>query len=129
MREKFVGLEGEKHLEENIDNLCAAFQESVADVVVDRCQNAIKVFKDGFFDQNTLVVAGGVAANQHLSKRLKSLAEENSMSLVIPPPNLCTDNGAMVAWAGVERLRLNLIDSLDFAPKPRWPLDGQNIQI
>jgi len=70
------------------------------------------------------VVAGGVAANQYLRKRLDGLAGREGFRLVAPPVELCTDNGVMVAWAGIERLRLGLTDALDFAPRPRWPLDA-----
>ena len=71
----------------------------------------------------TLVVAGGVAANQAIRTRLQGLAADRGMDFAVPAPALCTDNGAMVAWAGVERFRLGLTDGLDFRPRPRWPLD------
>ena len=70
-----------------------------------------------------LVCAGGVAANQAIRKVLHRLAFEIGTTLVAPPPALCTDNGAMIAWAGAERLVLRLTDSLDVAPRARWPLD------
>ncbi len=104
-------------------NLCADFQLAVNDVVADRTQNAINIFKKHFPLGKSLVAAGGVAANLELRKRLKILVEQNGMKFTAPPPQLCTDNGAMIAWAGVERLRLGLVDNLDFSPKPRWPLD------
>jgi N6-L-threonylcarbamoyladenine synthase len=69
------------------------------------------------------VVAGGVAANGYLRTRLKGMAAREDVRLIAPPQRLCTDNGAMIAWAGIERLRLGLTDRLDFAPRPRWPLD------
>jgi N6-L-threonylcarbamoyladenine synthase len=69
------------------------------------------------------VAAGGVAANAYLRARLAALAETENVRLITPPQHLCTDNGAMIAWAGVERLRLGLTDDLDFKPRPRWPLD------
>ena len=71
-----------------------------------------------------LVAAGGVAANSALRHALESMADEYGLPLVVPPPALCTDNGIMIAWAGLERLRLGLTDTLDFKPKPRWPLDA-----
>jgi N6-L-threonylcarbamoyladenine synthase len=70
-----------------------------------------------------LVVAGGVAANQMVRTRLEGLAQRAGWRFEAPPLALCTDNAAMVAWAGIERLRLGLRDGLDFAPRPRWPLD------
>jgi len=71
-----------------------------------------------------LVVAGGVAANVYLRGRLETLAATHGARLVAPPIKLCTDNGAMIAWAGLERLRLGHSDALDFRPRPRWPLDA-----
>jgi len=68
-------------------------------------------------------VAGGVGANKALRGELEKLANSHQMVLVAPPPILCTDNGAMIAWAGLEKLKLGETDGLDFAPRPRWPLD------
>ena len=70
-----------------------------------------------------LVVAGGVAANRALRTRLGDVAADAGIDLAVPPPELCTDNGAMIAWAGIERLRLGLTDGLDASPRARWPLD------
>jgi len=101
-----------------VADLCAGFQRTVGDVLVDRCGNALALSS-----MTTLVVAGGVAANQYLRGRLEELAASHGARLVAPPMSLCTDNAAMIAWAGIERLRLGRIDGLDFAPRPRWPLD------
>ena len=101
-----------------VADLCASFQRTVGDVFVDRCTNAL-----GLAPMPTLVVAGGVAANAYLRRRLEEMAAAHGARLVAPPVRLCTDNGAMIAWAGVERLRLGRIDGLDFRPRPRWPLD------
>jgi N6-L-threonylcarbamoyladenine synthase len=87
-------------------------------VLVDRCANALRAAPSP-----VLVVAGGVAANAYLRSRLQELAEEHGARLVAPPLHLCTDNGAMIAWAGLEHLRLGRTDPLDFRPRPRWPLD------
>ena len=103
-------------------NLCAEFQLAVSDVVADRTQNAIDIFGKAFPSGKTLVAAGGVAANLELRKRLSILAEQNEMKFIAPPTHLCTDNGAMIAWAGIERFRLGLVDNLDFSPRPRWSL-------
>ena len=70
-----------------------------------------------------LLAAGGVAANLYLRQRLEDVAGRHGARLVAPPVKLCTDNGAMIAWAGIERLRLGMVDALDFKPRPRWPLD------
>jgi N6-L-threonylcarbamoyladenine synthase len=103
-------------------DLCASFQQAVADVVADRCAHAIARFAEAHPDGNTLVVAGGVAANTALRERLAALCALTGFRFVAPPQKLCTDNGAMIAWAGLERLRRGIADPLDFAPRPRWPL-------
>ena len=108
----------------DIADLCAAFQRAVGDVMVDRCRNAIAAFRAGFPGGATLVVAGGVAANADLRGRLEALAADSGFAFAAPPPRHCTDNGAMIAWAGIERLALGLVDGLDFAPRPRWPLEA-----
>ena len=104
-------------------DLCAGFQAAVADVLADRARNAIAVFRDRWPDGDTLVIAGGVAANLALRARLAAVAGEAGLRLAAPPPALCTDNAVMIAWAGIERLRLGLTDGLDASPRARWPLD------
>lgn len=104
--------------EADVADMCASFQAAAGDVLVDRTAVAIRGERP-----STLVVAGGVAANAYLRGRLAALAAAEGVRLVAPPQRYCTDNGAMIAWAGVERLRLDLVDPLDFAPRPRWPLD------
>ncbi len=101
-----------------IADLCASFQRTVGDVFADRCAHALALAPS-----STLVVAGGVAANVYLRGRLEEVAAAHGAKLVAPPVRLCTDNGAMIAWAGAERLRLGQTDALDFRPRPRWPLD------
>ncbi|MGE5539683.1 MAG: tRNA (adenosine(37)-N6)-threonylcarbamoyltransferase complex transferase subunit TsaD [Gemmatimonas sp.] len=106
-------------------DIAAAFQHAVAASVSDRTAHAIDVFLERHAPaQPTLVVAGGVAANKALRAELERVAARRGMRLIAPPPALCTDNAAMVAWAGVERLRRGLHDELSFAPRPRWPLDA-----
>ena len=101
-----------------VADLCASFQRTVGGVLADRCANALSLAPSA-----TLVVAGGVAANVYLRGRLETLAAQHGARLVAPPIRFCTDNGAMIAWAGIERLRLGKTDGLDFRPRPRWPLD------
>jgi len=101
----------------------AALQAAIGDCLIDRTENAMAMFRRRHPEGKALVVAGGVAANRALRERLAALASRNEFFFVAPPPALCTDNAAMVAWAGLERLTLGLIDALDFAPRPRWPLD------
>ncbi|MGH7072683.1 MAG: tRNA (adenosine(37)-N6)-threonylcarbamoyltransferase complex transferase subunit TsaD [Stellaceae bacterium] len=101
----------------------ASLQAAIGDCLLDRTSHAIAAFQAQHPTGRTLVVAGGVAANAALRARLADLARGTGLDFVAPPPWLCTDNGAMIAWAGLERLRLGLVDDLDFAPRPRWPLD------
>jgi N6-L-threonylcarbamoyladenine synthase len=108
--------------DQDVADLCASFQQAVVDVVGDRLRAGMKMFRERFGTPNALVCAGGVAANQAIRKILHRVAFENGTLLVAPPPALCTDNGAMIAWAGAERLALGLTDTLDFAPRARWPL-------
>ena len=109
--------------DQDVADLCASFQEAVADVLAERTGKAIDRFQENHPDGRTLVVAGGVAANQAIRARLEELAAGRNLGFAAPAPALCTDNGAMVAWAGVERFRLNLVNGMDFRPRPRWPLD------
>ena len=105
-------------------DFAASFQESVAASLADRTKNALRRFADAHGPGHTLVVAGGVAANARLRQVLADLARAHGIGFVAPPPALCTDNAAMIAWAGIERRRLGEEDGLDVAPRPRWPLDA-----
>ncbi len=109
--------------DQDVADLCASFQQAVVDVIKDRLRAGLRMFRTRFGKPNALVCAGGVAANQAIRKVLHRVAFEIGAELVAPPPALCTDNGAMIAWAGVERLALGLTDPLDFAARPRWPLE------
>jgi N6-L-threonylcarbamoyladenine synthase len=109
--------------DQDVADLCASFQQAVVDVVKDRLRNGLRMFRLQVGAPTALVCAGGVAANQAIRKVLHRVAFEVGTMLVAPPPALCTDNGAMIAWAGAERLALGLTDTLDFAPRARWPLD------
>jgi tRNA N6-adenosine threonylcarbamoyltransferase len=105
------------------NDLAAAIEEAICDALCDRTANAIAWFLVNCPQGRTLVAAGGVAANARLRRRLADVAAVGGLDFVAPPPSLCTDNAAMVAWAGLERLRLGLVDDLAAAPRPRWPLD------
>jgi N6-L-threonylcarbamoyladenine synthase len=104
-------------------DLAASFQATVAEVLADRCRQALRLFRADCGRSGPLVVAGGVAANAALRTRLAEVVAREETTLVAPPPQLCTDNAAMIAWAGVERLRLGLASPLDAPARPRWPLE------
>jgi len=109
--------------DQDVADLCASFQQAVVDVVLDRLRAGVRIFRAKYGAPTAVVAAGGVAANQAIRRVLHRLAFEVGASLVVPPLDLCTDNGAMIAWAGCERLALGLTDTLDVAPRARWPLD------
>lgn len=106
---------------QDICDICASFQYAAAEVLKDRMRNAFDIFT-GQYAAKTLVAAGGVAANRYLLAALENVAQEYGFMVVAPPVKLCTDNAAMIAWAGIERLRLGLTDPLDTEPRARWPL-------
>lgn len=107
-----------------IADLACSFQMAMADVMCDRVKNAIRYFKDHYKSpEPTLVISGGVAANSAIRAGLEALMTKENIRFYAPPLSLCSDNAAMIAWAGVERLSLGLVDPLDFAARPRWPLD------
>lgn len=100
-------------------DIAASFQQAAIDCLIDRTRRAIGVAGQ----VEALVVAGGVAANAAIRAALEALAGEHGLRFVAPPLALCTDNAAMIAWAGIERMALGQFDSLDFVARPRWPLD------
>jgi N6-L-threonylcarbamoyladenine synthase len=105
-------------------DLAACVEAAICRSLCDRTANAIAWFRRLLPDGRTLVAAGGVAANRSLRRQLAALTATNGLEFIAPPPALCTDNAAMIAWAGIERLRLGLVDGLDAPPRPRWPLDA-----
>ncbi len=105
--------------EQDRADLAASFQQAATDCLVDRTARALRRYPQA----TALVVAGGVASNAHIRAALAALAAKHSLPFVAPPPWLCTDNGAMIAWAGVERFALGMIDGLDAPARARWPLD------
>ncbi|MEE8248380.1 MAG: tRNA (adenosine(37)-N6)-threonylcarbamoyltransferase complex transferase subunit TsaD [Alphaproteobacteria bacterium] len=104
-------------------DVAASFQAAVVEVLVDRTRRAIAMARARDGATAHLVVAGGVAANCAIRGAMAELAASEGLDLVVPPPRLCTDNAVMIAWAGVERLRLGLIDDLSAPARARWPLD------
>ena len=109
---------------QDIRDLCASFQAAVLDSTADRLSIGLKLFHQQFGPPRALVAAGGVAANQAIRGALQDVAARAQTTLIIPPPALCTDNGAMIAWAGAERLAIGLTDAMDAAPRARWLLDA-----
>jgi N6-L-threonylcarbamoyladenine synthase len=113
--------------EQDVADLCASFQAAVAEIVADRTRVGMAIYRErlGSDAQAALVVAGGVAANQALRRTLEKLCAAEQFRLYVPPVELCTDNAAMVAWAGAERLALGRTDGMDAATRARWPLDPE----
>jgi N6-L-threonylcarbamoyladenine synthase len=106
----------------DIADLAYAFQHQAAAIVSERTAVAIDIFINKY-GVAPLVVSGGVAANLVIRNTLKDLAYSKKMEFIAPPLNLCSDNGAMIAWAGIEKLKQGKHDPLDIAARPRWPLD------
>jgi len=112
----------------SVEDASASFQAAVIDILRDRSLLAMNMFRRDFPGANTFVVAGGVAANQAIGTALARLCKEEGFVTRIPPPRLCTDNAAMIAWAGVERLTENARGSaLSVSPRARWPLASSPI--
>ncbi|HKX65115.1 MAG TPA: tRNA (adenosine(37)-N6)-threonylcarbamoyltransferase complex transferase subunit TsaD [Rhizomicrobium sp.] len=107
----------------NVADASASFQAAVIDILCDRSRIAMELFRRDFPHRNTFVVAGGVAANQAIGTALAQLCKAQDFAIRVPPPRLCTDNAAMIAWAGVERLSHHAGgDALSTSPRARWPL-------
>jgi N6-L-threonylcarbamoyladenine synthase len=115
--------------EQDKADLCASFQAAVCDILEDRTRNAMRMFDTVWGAKGRLVVAGGVASNQVIRSLLEALGEERGYDFVAPPLRWCTDNAAMIALAGAERLRLGFSDDLSFPARPRWPLDDEAARL
>jgi N6-L-threonylcarbamoyladenine synthase len=128
-----VRLAAERHApltDADVADICASFQRTVAEIVAIRARSALVRYAAELPGQPLrLVVAGGVAANRMIGAALHEAAAAAGAQLVIPPIPLCTDNGAMVAWAGAERLALGATDPLDIAARARWPLDSADMGL
>jgi N6-L-threonylcarbamoyladenine synthase len=108
--------------EQKIADICASFQYTATLSVLERAQFAVQKFKELHPEGKNFVLSGGVAANQYIREKLEKMLAQHGLDLVAPPIKLCTDNAAMIAWAGLERFRLGQSDSLDFEPRARWAL-------
>ena len=107
----------------DLADISAAFQAAVVDTIIDRCRAGLRLFREQVGFPQAFVIAGGVATNNAIRRALMRFCGETGLRLVLPPPELCTDNGVMIAWAGIERLALGHIDDLAFPARARWPLD------
>ena len=117
VRDQAVAAEG--GLRESLRaDICASFQAAVAEVLAEKTRRALAQA-----DVPVVAVAGGVAANRTIRAALERVAAEAGVRFLAPPLPLCTDNAAMIAWAGIERFRLGHRDGMDLAARPRWPLD------
>jgi tRNA N6-adenosine threonylcarbamoyltransferase len=113
--------------EQDVADLCASFQDAVSEIITDRLRIGMRVFRERFGKPTALVVAGGVAANQEIRLAITRMSFGLGTEMVAPPASLCTDNGAIIAWAGAERLARGLTDTLDVSPRARWPLEALRV--
>jgi N6-L-threonylcarbamoyladenine synthase len=121
-RDEAVSREGGLRRQDRAD-LCASFQAAVAEVLAEKSRRALTAFLSEGPSEPVFAVAGGVAANRAIRAALSEVADRVGVRFLAPPPALCTDNGAMIAWAGIERFRLGRADDLSLSARPRWPLD------
>lgn len=111
-------------------NICASFQASICDILSNRVNKAMNIFKNGFPNKDPyFVIAGGVAANQAIRTKLEQLSIAKNFKFVVPRNDLCTDNAAMVAWAGCEHLQAGFTSDLNIKARARWPLDEAGIPL
>jgi N6-L-threonylcarbamoyladenine synthase len=104
-------------------DICASFQTAVADVFAEKSRRALAEYLALAPARPTFAISGGVAANQAIRSALETVSRDFGMRFLFPPPELCTDNAAMIAWAGIERFRAGARDDMSLSARPRWPLD------
>mgnify|MGYP000052999924 CR=1 FL=1 len=123
-RDALIDENGGTLCQKDICDLAASFQAALADAILDRVGNAMDYYGDNYSKkEHTLVVAGGVAANNSIKEKLLNVCERRGFKLMAPPMNLCTDNGAMIAWVGVEKYLREEFSDLSVGAVARWPLD------
>ena len=106
-------------------DICASFQKTISEILKNRLDNIFKnclKVKELNNSNLKLIISGGVACNNFIFNNLQELSKKHNFKLIVPPKNLCTDNALMIAWAGIEKLKLNKIDNLGFQPRCKWPL-------
>ncbi|MDR1561018.1 MAG: tRNA (adenosine(37)-N6)-threonylcarbamoyltransferase complex transferase subunit TsaD, partial [Holosporaceae bacterium] len=103
-------------------DLCASFQGAVVDVLVYKMKQAIEICREKSIKITAAVIAGGVAANKMIRTEVKNVCDQYELPFWAPPIYLCTDNGAMIAWLGIEKLMINQENNIKFSPRPQWPL-------
>jgi N6-L-threonylcarbamoyladenine synthase len=121
-RDALIAVQGGLTLQDRAD-LCAGFQDAVAAVLAEKTRRALMLYNAEGPDVPAFAVAGGVAANTRIRAMLETVCRDAGVRFLAPPLWLCTDNAAMIAWAGMERFRLGLRDGMSLAARPRWPLD------
>ncbi|MCC3861872.1 tRNA (adenosine(37)-N6)-threonylcarbamoyltransferase complex transferase subunit TsaD [Pseudemcibacter aquimaris] len=123
-RDEVVEENGGHLTKQDVSDLAASFQQALTETILNRVQNGIKEYLDTYPDaEPVFVVAGGVAANSAIKEKLAELCKEYNLTVKAPPMKLCTDNGAMIAWAGVEKFKRNEFADFDIGAVARWPLD------
>lgn len=121
--EKLI-IEGEVSNQDKAD-IAASFQLTIAQIIAAKLKQAFAIFNQYNYKKQ-IVIAGGVAANNCIRQTIINIANKNNFEFIFPEPKLCTDNAAMIAWAGMERFKKNETSDLNFCPKPRWPLEELN---
>ena len=121
-RDGLVMTQGGLHLQDRAD-IAASFQAAVSDVLAEKARRAVALFQARNLVPSAFCVAGGVAANHAIRAGLESVAAQSGLRFLAPPLALCTDNAAMIAWAGIERFRMGQQDDWSLSARPRWPLD------
>lgn len=111
-----------KSNKDDVNDICASFQYIVGEILKERTMKALDTFSE-ISDSKIFAMAGGVGANKYLRAQLETILSDRNYQLYTPPMNLCTDNGAMIAWAGLERFKAGLISDHNFAPKAVWRLE------
>ena len=109
--------------EQDKADISASLQKTIIDILCDRLKNVFEKFDNENIKMQNLVIAGGVSANQYIKNNLSEFCKKYNYTVITPPLKLCTDNGVMVAWAGMERFKLGLTNKLDVCPKARWELE------